>query len=397
MTRRYRIAMVAACPLPYPRGTPIRIHHLANALVHRGHEVHVVTYHLGDRTAKVDYRLHRIPRVPTYRRLGPGPTYQKLLLLDPLLAIRLGRLLRSLAFDVVHAHHYEGLLTALAADAGLHLPLVFDAHTLLETELPFYPLGLSRRAKQRLGRWLDHRLPGRADQVIAVTDTIRDKLLDSGVLAPERISVIGNGVAWEHFDRPPEPAGSGRPAVRTAIFAGNLAAYQGIDLMLRAFAELLRLRRDVQLRIITESPFEPYAGLAGALGIQDRIEVVRASFAELPAHLAAADVALNPRVECDGVPQKVLNYMAAAKPIVSFAGSAKLLRHEDNALVVPDGDVAAFAGAVHRLLEDDYLAGRLGANARQLVRGQSWAAVAERVEAVYARLVSSGVSTSGVA
>ncbi|CAN5167478.1 hypothetical protein BH20GEM2_BH20GEM2_04590 [soil metagenome] len=35
--------MVAACPLPAPRGTPIRILRLAEALALRGHEVHLVT------------------------------------------------------------------------------------------------------------------------------------------------------------------------------------------------------------------------------------------------------------------------------------------------------------------------------------------------------------------
>ena len=41
------IAMVAACPFPAPRGTPIRALRLAEALAARGHRVHVVTYHYG--------------------------------------------------------------------------------------------------------------------------------------------------------------------------------------------------------------------------------------------------------------------------------------------------------------------------------------------------------------
>ena len=51
-------------------------------------------------------------------------------------------------------------------------------------------------------------------------------------------------------------------------------------------------------------------------------------------YLAAADVALNPRVHSSGTPQKLLNYMAAAKPVVSFEGSAKGLTHERDALIV---------------------------------------------------------------
>jgi glycosyltransferase involved in cell wall biosynthesis len=379
--------MVAACPLPYPRGTPLRIHGLADTLARRGHEVHVVTYHLGGPDSDVRYHLHRIARVPTYRKLSPGPTLQKLLVLDPLLAIRLRGVLRRLSCDVIHAHHYEGLLAGLAANLGQGLPLVFDAHTLLEAELPFYRPGKLARATRRLGRLLDTRLPPRAHHVIAVTDSLKARLLELGRLGPDDVSVIGNGVEPEIFDVPPAPSSAADPEVMTAIFTGNLAAYQGVDLMVRAFASLVRARPAARLIIVTESSFEPYEALARELGVRDRIDVYHVPFEALPPHLAAADVALNPRVECDGIPYKLLNYMAAGKAIVSFEGSARFLVHEANALVVPNGDIDGFARAVTRLFDAPGLARRLGENARQLVRDtMSWDAAAAKVEAVFARL-----------
>jgi glycosyltransferase involved in cell wall biosynthesis len=378
--------MVAACPLPYPRGTPLRIHGMANALVERGHDVHVVTYHLGGHERDVRYRLHRIRDVPSYRKVTPGPTSLKLLVVDPLLALRLRGVLRAGSFDVIHAHHFEGLLTALAANLGGGLPIVFDAHTLLEAELPFYRPGPLGRAGKRLGRMLDTRLPPRADHVIAVTDSMREKLLDLGRLHPGDISVIASGVGLEPFDEPPSGVAS-RPPGRTAIYTGNLAAYQGVDLMLRAFAEVSAALPDARLRIVTESSFELYDPLARELGLRDRIDLVQVPFEALPEHLWASDVALNPRVECDGLPQKLLNYMAASKAIVSFAGSAKLLTHEANALVVPDGDIHGFAHAVLRLFDDAALARCLGARSREVVRATlSWDTAAAKVEGVYARV-----------
>lgn len=139
--RPLRVAMVAACPLPQPRGTPIRIQRMAEALVRRGHDVHVVTYHLGTGSFEQPVAVHRTPVVPTYRRTAPGVGYQKLMVLDPLLTGKLARVLRRHRFDVIHAHHYEGLLAAAAARVGTGLPLVYDAHTLLVSELPYYQLG----------------------------------------------------------------------------------------------------------------------------------------------------------------------------------------------------------------------------------------------------------------
>src|ERR1700756_2392618 len=194
MSRRFKIAMVAACPFPYPRGTPIRIFRMAEALSRRGHEVHVVTYHLGDEVKEGLFRIHRIPDVKTYQKYSPGPTYQKLLVLDSLLAIKLFRFLRTHEIDLIHAHHYEGLLVSSCVKKWTKHPLVYDAHTLLESELPFYELGLPKRIKKGIAQRLDRQLPKWADHTITVTDRIRTKLIQDAGVSPEDITVVTNGV-----------------------------------------------------------------------------------------------------------------------------------------------------------------------------------------------------------
>jgi glycosyltransferase involved in cell wall biosynthesis len=370
--------MIAACPFPWPRGTPIRIHRIAEAVARRGHAVHVVTYHLGEDLANPPFVVHRIRDVPGYRRTDPGPTVRKLFQLDPMLAGLLRRLHREIRFDVVHAHHYEGLLVASHAVRGI--PIVYDAHTLLASELPTYPLGVPRGWIQGLAPWLDRHLPRRADRVIAVSEAIRRALTTLGASATERTHVIPNGVECEHFtvERGTTPDGC------TVIFTGNLAPYQGVNLMLEAFALLYARRADVRLMIVTDSPFTPFEPLAQRLGVLAAVDLRRATFPEQPALLAAATVAVNPRIRCDGIPQKLLNYMAAGMPIVSFEGSAGPLRHEVTGLCVPDAATAAMADALERLLTDRALARTLGDAARDQARREfSWDQVAARVEGVY--------------
>ena len=383
MTEPLRIAMIAACPFPWPRGTPIRIHRIAEAVARRGHAVHVVTYHLGQELADAPFVVHRIRDVPFYRRTSPGPTVRKLLLLDPMLAGLLRRLHREIGFDLVHAHHYEGLLVASHALRGI--PIVYDAHTLLASELPTYRLALPRRLVRGVAPWLDRYLPRRADHIIAVSETIRHALTTLGASAPERIHVIPNGVEWEHF-----PAEWGITAdAPTVVFAGNLAPYQGVDLMLQAFALLYARRADARLVVVTDSPFAPYEAQARRLGVRAAVDLRRATFAEQPAILAAATVAINPRVQCDGIPQKLLNYMAAGLPIATFESSAGPLRHEVTGLSVPDGDTAAMAAALERLLTDRALARALGDAARHQARREfSWDQVAARVEQAYREAIA---------
>jgi glycosyltransferase involved in cell wall biosynthesis len=378
-----RIAMVAACPFPWPRGTPIRIERIADAVARRGHAVHVVTYHLGQDPGNAPYAVHRIRDVPGYRRTDPGPTLRKLFQLDPMLAGLLRQLHDEIHFDLVHAHHYEGLLVGSHALRGT--PIVYDAHTLLASELPTYPLHLPRGWVRAAAPWLDSLLPRRADRIIAVSETIRETLVTGGAVAPSHLQVIPNGVEWQRF------AGTERrtPDGRTIIFTGNLAPYQGVELMLEAFARLRARRADARLMIVTDSPFGSFEALARRLGVRDDLDLRQAPFPEQPALLARATVAINPRVRCDGIPQKLLNYMAAGVPIATFESSAGPVRHEVTGLRVPDGDTAAMAGAMERLLTDRVLARRVGDAAREQARREfSWDQVAARVEQVYREAIA---------
>lgn len=385
---RLSIAVIAACPFPARRGTPVRIQRLAEELAQRGHRVLVITYHHGTGEPDSRVELRRIRPVRGYSKLGPGPTYRKLFQLDPLLTWKVARVLREVRIDVIHAHHFEGLMVGAVARAGLDIPMVFDVHTLLTSELPQYrmpllPVGL----KRFLATAGDRRLPRWADHVAPVTERIRTKLLEMRAVPEEKVTLVPNGVETDLFAIPATNGteARGRP---TLIFTGNLAPYQGIDLMLSALRRVLDRRKDVRLQIVTESSFAQYEPLARELGVTGSIDVVEAPFAEIPRLLAGADIAVNPRIDCDGIPVKLLNYMAASKPVVSFAGSAPGLRHQETGWLVKDGDIEGFAQGALTLLDDREMARRLGRNARRFVEAEhSWSRSAELCEEIYHRLL----------
>lgn len=390
--KNLRVAVVAACPFPCGRGTPIRIERLAEGLAARGHGVHVATYHLGDPIDPPGVSVYRIAPLHSYSRSAPGPSFQKLLVVDPLLVARLRRLLSERSFDVIHAHHVEGLVIALVARRGRRLPVVFDAHTALESELPYYGPAAARRFLGGVGRVFDRFLPTRADHTITVTSELRARLLATGSLDPDRVTVVGNGLEFELFEDAQRRSGATRHG-EIVIFTGNLASYQGIDLMLEAFALIKKRRPDVRLSIVSQAAFAPFEAKARELGIRDALDIANVDFEAVPDYLARATVALNPRLDSPGIAQKTLNYMATGLPIVSFAGSGRHLVNGESALLVEDGDIEAFADAVVRLLEDPELAGRIGENAKRLVReNNDWARSSEALEQVLRRVVA-GSST----
>lgn len=383
--RRLRIAMVAACPLPARRGTPLRIERLAEALAARGHAIELLTYHLAEEPARFPFPVRRIFGRCASGTLPPGPTVAKLAVYDPALALLVARRLRERSFDVVHAHHVEGLLAAALGRQGRQVPLVYDAHTLLAGELPSYGHSFARRAIRALGHRLDGWLPRLPEAVVAVTDDIAAALTAEHGLDPRRVSVIPNGVELETF-----AAGAVRvtPDPELVVYTGTLAPYQGIDLLLQAFARARAERPALRLRLLSNGSFAPYASLAARLGLEDALEILPERLSSLPEQLAEARIAVLPRVDCPGLPQKLLNYMASGRAVVAFRGSAKRVEPGVTGLVVPDRDVEAFAAAILRLAADPALARKLGRAAQAFVAATaSWEAAAERCERVYAGLL----------
>ena len=72
-----RIGMVAACPMPARRGTPLRVERLAQALAARGHAVELMTYHLAEEDGAYAFPIRRIYDRVERGTLPPGPPSKK--------------------------------------------------------------------------------------------------------------------------------------------------------------------------------------------------------------------------------------------------------------------------------------------------------------------------------
>ena len=98
--------------------------------------------------------------------------------------------------------------------------------------------------------------------------------------------------------------------------------------------------------------------------------------------------AVLPSICLDACPTTVLEAMASGRPVIATAtgGIVDMIADGENGLLVPAGNESRLAEAMARLLNDSDLRVRLAAGAQERVRRFTASAVAERLEAVYARV-----------
>jgi glycosyltransferase involved in cell wall biosynthesis len=362
---------------------------MAESLDRRGHEIHVVTYHLGEQSDGLPYPIHRIPNIPFYQKLDPGPSLMKLFLIDFLLTIKLLRIISEHQFDLIYAHHFEGFICAMPVRLFRKLPIVFDIHTLLETELPHYGLLIGDKVLRWVGRVFDTHLPGKADHIVGVSEEIVNKMIQEAKVSPERISLVTNGVELELFiSAKLEPEKKDKSKIVLA-FAGNFARYQGIEVMLAALRILKDSDPDISLNLISNNDLETYRGLIKELQVETNIKHISTPFSELPQQLANADILINPRYVSAGYPLKLLNYMAAGKPIVTFSGTSHKIIHGETGWIVQGSDPMDLAKGIQHLVDNPELREQLGVNARQYVKDNfMWNEKAKQIEKICLELVS---------
>jgi len=387
--RGLRIAMVAACPFPSPRGSQVLVRELAIALVDRGHRVHLVTYPYGENLAPIyGFAVHRV-RAPRYLAVPADVGWRKPLL-DLYLVAALYRLVRRENIDVIHAHNYEGPLIGMLVRALTGVPVVYHSHNALSDELAYYfTPGWRQTLARRAGRLLDRQIPRRSDHSIALTPELSSFLRDHGVPA-DRVTTIAPAVNAATCADVPACAPETFAGHFIVMYAGNLDPYQDLEVLFDAFTMAQPAIGRALLVVVTHDArwAERVGGrLARLVRAGVARVIVAPAFATVRRLLAAADVLVSPRSSWSGYPIKVINYMAAGRAIISAAGSAKGLVDGETALVVPNRDTHGFATALVRLFCDAQLRQVLGDRARAAVRGSNgWGHAAAQVEEIYAKL-----------
>jgi glycosyltransferase involved in cell wall biosynthesis len=173
------------------------------------------------------------------------------------------------------------------------------------------------------------------------------------------------------------------PSGRTILFFGLIRQYKGLDVLLRAMAEVPNARLVVAGDPL--DPVEPLQRLASGLGVADRVEW-RLGFLPdeaIPALMAEATLVALPyrKIDSSGVLATALGHGRPAV-VTDVGGLPDAVREFGAGRVVPPEDSQAFAAALRELLQEANLAKAYeGAEAAR--RALTWDAAAAEHETVY--------------
>jgi len=262
--------------------------------------------------------------------------------------------------DVVHACNPPDLFFLVARRLKRRgARFVFDQHDLVP-ELYLSRFGRGEDLLYRVVCWLERRTYRTADVVIATNESYRDAALTRGGKRPEEVFVVRSAPAVERFRQvpPDESIRLGKPHL--LCYLGVMGPQDGVDYALRSLAKL----RDEVCRtdwhavfIGGGDTFDAMVALADELGLSDCVEFTgRIPDEDLLRYLSTADVCLSPDplnpLNDVSTMNKIMEYMAMARPIVSFDLKEARVSAGDAALYAPANDESQFAKLVDRLLDD---------------------------------------------
>jgi glycosyltransferase involved in cell wall biosynthesis len=281
--------------------------------------------------------------------------------------------------DLVHCHDWMTALAGIALRSRLGVPMVLTVHLaqMSPVNLALENLGLSR-----------------ADSVIVNSHSVAEEIAARGV-ARTRPVVIPNGVDLARFR--PSP---GTQAGRMILFVGRLVPQKGVDVLLHAFAALLRRCPGLRLVIAGDGFQRLYLErLSRHLGLPPHVEFPgwQAGPALTRLYQAAEMVVVPSMYEPFGL--VALEAMACARPTVAAraGGLAEIISDGSTGYLFPPGDHLALAQRMARVLLDPARASAMGRAARQKALDYDWGHVAEQTHRLYLETLAARERTAPAA
>lgn len=293
--------------------------------------------------------------------------------------------------DMLYERHALHCASGLKASRELAIPLLLEVNSPMCDEMT--ELG-ALRFPGRAAR-TERDVLGGAQRVLAVTDVLRQRLIERGA-DPARTRVIGNGGEPERYGEKEREAGREwrarmAPDAFVVGFVGYMRPWHRLDLALEAMTR--PGLGAVHLALVGDGPaLRDVLDMATDLRLGDRVHTMGdVSADQMRAHVSAFDAALIPAINAYASPLKLFDAFAAGVPVVAPDQPNIAERIEDgrNGLLFAPNSAGSLGSKLEELARERQRARDIGAAGRRsLVDNEwTWRGNARRVVACFEELV----------
>jgi glycosyltransferase involved in cell wall biosynthesis len=292
------------------------------------------------------------------------------------------------AFDIVHADSLD--LARYLPECG-RTPIVCVHHDIESTLL-------RRRAALDPNRWrgaylrfqagLMEKVERRWCERVALNVTVsdRDRALLQRAVPGAPAAVVPNGVDLEEFS-------TDRPAAGGVAYVGGTSPFPNLDALDYFCEEILphlrTYRSDIPVRWIGRASAAQQRHYRERFGVEltGYVDDVRSAMGEAACHIV-------PLRTGGGTRLKILGSWAMGRPVVSTSVGCEGLAAVDGGNILIRDDPRAFANAVWRVLQDEGLRQRLGAQGRATAeRLYAWDAIGTAMIEKYRSIARTGTAS----
>lgn len=349
-------------------GQAVHIEEMIDAMRILGHEVRVVAPLADQDDGRMGGGVGWVHRL---KAILPKAMYEFMELAYSMVAYRkLMAAAREFKPDLIYERYNLFLLAGLIVKRRLGVPLLLEVNAPLVFERSQHSGGLALRA---LARWAEGKAWRGADAVLPVTAVLADHVRDYGV-PTERIHVIPNGINRAHFAHAPSPAeAKARLGLQGRVvlgFTGFVRDWHGVDRIIDWMATT-DAPADTHLLVVGDGPVRTELQIqARRLGLGERVTFTGVIHRDqVPAHVAAFDVALQPAVTPYASPLKLMEYLVLGKAVIAPAtpNLQEVLTDGVNALLFDEAQSGALEDVLQRLCSDSVLRERLAQGAADTI------------------------------
>ena len=342
MSIKKHILLISPQPFFEARGTPINVREMLYTLSDGDYQVTLLTYPFGEELHIPNVNIIRSPKIPFLKSVKVGPSIGKIFL-DILLSLKALLLSFKVSFDSFHGIEEAGLL--VGALGLIHRkPFIVDVDSAMSQQLEESGFIKSRLILGTFEK-VEAFFFSNARAVITVCEALSKEVLR---LSPNsKIYQIEDFPLDENVDENifkinirekfqiPENK-------NIILYAGNFESYQGVDLLVKSFAELIKLgNTNSQLVLVggIDAHIKLTKDLAESLSVLQHITFTGQLDPKYMKQVhEQANLLVSPRLKGTNTPLKIYSYMNSGIPILAtnIYSHTQVLTENSAFLAAPD-------------------------------------------------------------